>query len=124
VFLPGPYGGIVALDATSLRQVDRLGIGTSTEHATVRPDGRLMLIPGHREIAVRDMHAKAWRAPLAFDQSVYAPRSIHFSADGRTVCAVFQSGGRSVAPGGTPTPIVFQLGVWRLPESLAAEPGK
>ncbi|HZW06838.1 MAG TPA: hypothetical protein VFF65_06915, partial [Phycisphaerales bacterium] len=52
VFLPGPFSGVVALDASSLQQVDRLSTRTSTDRATVRPDGRLMLIPGHRQIEV------------------------------------------------------------------------
>ena len=120
MFLVRGYGD--AIEGYSTGSLERVGSadsaerGSSASRVIVRADGRLMIVPGIQNMDVRDLVEKKWIARLKHPSDSYAPRSITFSDDGRTVGAVFQSGGS----GGGGGPFVFKLGVWRLPESLGA----
>jgi hypothetical protein len=122
-FLTSKYGrGLRAYDAHTLELIGEVsaGIGGGDAYAPISADGRLILLAEHRGIIVRDTQRKAWASTLVFPSEVYAAHSLNFSDDGRTVCAVFQSGGRTSALA-SPPGYVFQLGVWKLPE-LPAPP--
>jgi len=113
---------VAGYDASSLELVGKVTVpgGGGWEPVTVRPDGRLMLVPGARGIYVRDLVEKKWLARLDHPADCYAPRSFTFSDDSLTIGAVFQSDGRN--PASSSPAFVFKLAVWVLPESLAVRP--
>jgi len=127
IFLNGQYGSsIVAVDSTTLETIGTLatGMGGGRTELIVHKDGRSMLVPLHRQIALRDIRSKAWGPVLNFPANAYGPSSLQFSDDGRTVLAVFQSNvSGGLAAGGTAggPQFAFLLGVWRLPEPPADE---
>ena len=82
----------MAFDTTTLEHLGSVSKGLGGwANLCVRPDGRVLVVPDHRSILLRDTVNTEWAASLAHPAGDFAPRSFHFSADGLTMCAVFQA---------------------------------
>lgn len=105
---------VVEIDVSTLRPVNAIPLESSGggRKLTMRGDGRLLVVPRARSIALRDPEGGTWDAVLTHPDDIYGARCITFSDDGLTMAAVFQT---STPNGG----YAFKLGVWKLPESLA-----
>jgi len=77
------------------------------------PDGRVLLVDSSDSILVRDMTKRRWTCRLMLPPSASLLKSFAFSADGLTLCAIFQ-----FVPASPTAPPTAQLAVWKLPESL------
>ena len=111
MYLPHRHGlGIAQYAVSSLTPAEPFSFDSQWPWTALRPDGYLLLLPTNRYgLVAVDLYRGEYAAILTHPVADFAPDSICFSGDGRTVSAVF------ICHWGANS-----LGVWRLPPSLAA----
>ena len=117
---------LVGVDLVRGEPIGKLALGMGAwSTLACSADGRILAVPSHGAVLVRDTVAKSWVARLEHPSDVYAPRP-WVSPDGRWVAAVCQKNvspqGTTVAPGSRGAGFTHELTIWDLRSVLKAAP--